>query len=68
MFLLLVAERADMKSRWYVALFLAKVSPFSDARQIPFAGTNVWSGPILDATGTDNLKIRPEFFPGLGDY
>ncbi|KKC98899.1 hypothetical protein KY46_16425 [Photobacterium halotolerans] len=24
----------------------------------------VWSGPVVGAPGADNLKIRPEFFPG----
>ncbi|WP_237582930.1 hypothetical protein, partial [Photobacterium halotolerans] len=46
----------------------------SDARQVLFVGAKstqkapccslVWSGPVVVAPGADNLKIRPEFFPG----
>ncbi len=47
-----------------------------DARQVLFVGAKstqkapfcslVWSGAVVGAPGADNLKIRPEFFPGSG--
>ncbi len=30
---------------------------------MPFCSL-VWSGSVVGAPGADNLKIRPEFFPG----
>ncbi|MBV7264306.1 hypothetical protein KCG43_20045 [Photobacterium sp. WH24] len=46
----------------------------SNARQVLFVGAKstqktpfcslVWSGAVVGAPGADNLKIRPEFFPG----
>ncbi|MBV7262609.1 hypothetical protein KCG43_11440 [Photobacterium sp. WH24] len=54
-------------------LSLVHFSALCDARQTLFVGPKsaqksplgslLLSGPVVDAPGADNLKIRPEFFP-----
>ncbi|NAW85689.1 hypothetical protein [Photobacterium halotolerans] len=37
------------------------------AQKSPFDSL-LWAGTVVGAPGTDNLKIRPEFFPMEVDY